>query len=256
MTKDIIIKSNKYGINLILDPDIPFEELLAMIQKKFQMTGDFFGNAKMAVNFEGRELNLQQEQAIVDAIMENSSIQIVCIMNEDSELASRMQERLEAYDKLKTLEQDPLQNTAAKQPEDLQMPANGYADDSAEATDPVSEFYRGNLRSGQVLECSSNVVLVGDVNPGAMIVAGGNIVVLGSMKGNARAGAFGDNSCFIFALDMRPIQLQIGEYIAKSPDKEKGRRTRKKNTENQSLPKVAMVRDEMICIEPMTKRCL
>ena len=256
MTKDIIIKSNKYGINLILNPDIPFEELLAMIQKKFQMTGDFFKNAKMAVNFEGRDLTLPQEQAIVDAIMENSSIQIVCIMNEDSELASRMQERLEAYDKPETIEQASSQNTTVRQPENLQMTGNGYANDNAEATEPVSEFYRGNLRSGQVLECSSNVVLVGDVNPGAMITAGGNIVVLGSMKGNARAGAFGDSSCFIFALDMRPIQLQIGEYIAKSPDKEKGRRIRKKNTENQGLPKVAMVKDETICIEPMTKGCL
>ena len=60
--------------------------------------------------------------------------------------------------------------------------------------------------------------------PGAKVVSKGNIVVLGSLKGNAQAGIYGDTGCFILALEMDPIQIQIGNLLAKSPDKEKKKR--------------------------------
>ena len=102
------------------------------------------------------------------------------------------------------------------------------------------------------------MTLIGDVNPGARIVSQGNIVVLGSLRGNAWAGAGGDSRCFIFALDMKPIQLQIGDYIAKSPDREreKKRLFGKGRSEEAEMPRVALVREGNICIEPMTKGCL
>ena len=46
----------------------------------------------------------------------------------------------------------------------------------------------------------------------------GNIVILGALKGNVHAGCTGERSCFVFALDMQPIQIQNGDLIAKSPD--------------------------------------
>ena len=118
-----------------------------------------------------------------------------------------------------------------------------------------SDFYKGNLRSGQILESASNVTLIGDVNPGARIISQGNIVILGSLRGNAFAGAGGDSGCFIFALDMKPIQLQIGDFIAKSPDKEKEKKRflKREKTDGSGAPQVALVRDGNICIEPMTK---
>ncbi len=103
-----------------------------------------------------------------------------------------------------------------------------------ENTAPISvpeQFYRGTLRSGQVISSESSVTIIGDVNPGAKIIAQGNIIILGALKGNAHAGCMGDRSCFVFALDMNPIQIQIGDLIAKSPDQaeQKQRTRRKKN---------------------------
>lgn len=91
-----------------------------------------------------------------------------------------------------------------------------------------------------------------------MFISDGNIVVLGSLKGNAHAGAGGDDSCFIFALDMQPIQLQIGEYIAKSPDEDwKSRKLKRKPKEQMAYsPKAALAREGTICIEPMAKGVL
>ena len=57
MSQTVIIKSNKYGINLILDPNVSFRELLAAIIEKFKESEKFFKNAKMAISFEGRRLS-------------------------------------------------------------------------------------------------------------------------------------------------------------------------------------------------------
>lgn len=233
MTKELVLKRNKYGINLILDKETPFPKLLEAISEKFRETGTFFKDAKMAVSFEGRELTPEEEQRIVDVITENSSIQIVCIMDNGTALEDRMKTRIEARE---------------------YEAANSYPD--AEAAGAGADFYKGNLRSGQVLESYSSITLIGDVNPGAKIISQGNIVILGSLKGNAHAGATGDSGCFIFALEMKPIQLQIGEYIAKSPDKEKGGkgiRKRGNTAANSYAPQIATAKEETICIEPVTK---
>ena len=244
MTNDIIIKSSRYGVNLILNDKIPFPELAKQVGEKFKGTEKFFGNAKMAVSFEGRQLSEKEEKELIDAIMENSSIQIVCIMNHDPQMEEAMRQRVELA-------------LSGKGREGSSGPA-GNAESFAAQSGPESDFYKGNLRSGQVLESASNVTLIGDVNPGARIVSQGNIVVLGSLRGNAWAGAGGDSRCFIFALDMKPIQLQIGDYIAKSPDREreKKRLFGKGRSEEAEMPRVALVREGNICIEPMTKGCL
>ena len=244
MTNKVIIKSNKYGINLILDDQSPFPELLQIIADKFKESGSFFKDAQMAVSFEGRTLTARQEQEIADTIMANSDIRIVSIIDSNKDLETLMKERVECY-------QDTQQYT---------QPAPYIPQDyNAMDIPPAADFYKGNLRSGQTLECASSVTLIGDVNPGATIISDGNIVVLGSLKGNACAGASGDESCFIFALDMRPIQLQIGDLIAKSPDKEKDNGWGKKKTKEDNgkySARIAVVRDGYIGIEPMTKGCL
>lgn len=262
MANEVIIKSNKYGIRLILDGRTEFSELLQMIGEKFRETGQFFGDAKIAVALEGRELSIEEEQRIVDVIMDNSQIQIVCIIDQDSGLEERMRievtrQHAEAPQAAGTRRAKHIGRGEAAG--NLPMPEPEMYGQGMTGTELTADFYRGNLRSGQVLECASSVTLIGDVNPGAKIVSVGSIVVLGSLKGNAQAGAAGDNSCFIYALDMRPIQLQIGECIAKSPDKDEDKRKKrssKKEAANAYASRVAVVRDGMICIEPMTKRCL
>ena len=123
--------------------------------------------------------------------------------------------------------------------------------------DGGTQFYRGTLRSGQTLESETGIVVVGDVNPGAAVMANGSIVVLGAVKGSVYAGLGGDDSAFIVALDMDPIQIRIGNVLAKSPDKPFGRRKiRKKVKETTTSPQIAYLKDGTICIEPLTKELL
>ena len=102
------------------------------------------------------------------------------------------------------------------------------------------------------MECETSIVIIGDVNPGAKIVSAGNIVILGSLKGTAYAGASGNEDCFVVALDMNPVQIKIGSIIGRSEDKgilASIRERRKVAAE----PQIATVSDGHILIEPITK---
>lgn len=76
------------------------------------------------------------------------------------------------------------------------------------------------VRSGQSISYPGHVVVMGDVNPGAEIVAGGHILVFGSLRGVAHAGALGDSKAIVAALRLCPTQLRIAGYITRSPDGE------------------------------------
>ena len=251
MSKEVIIKSNKFGIKLILDNALPFEDLLHKIEVKFKEMDDFFKDTIMTVSFDNRVLTRDEEKKIVDVITNNSHITISEVVDADKHNTKQQTEKKRRVDNELFI---PQQNSDYNS-----------QDKNLDNTKTVSDFYKGNLRSGQVLKCKSSVTIIGDVNPGAKVISGGNIVILGSLKGNAHAGAqiedkeVANRECFIFALEMRPIQLQIGDLIAKCPDKDnKGKLSRKKERQsvNTQRSQIAIVKDGYIYIEPMTKGSL
>jgi septum site-determining protein MinC len=77
-------------------------------------------------------------------------------------------------------------------------------------------FLHRTLRSGTRIEFSGHVVVLGDVNPGAEIVADGNVMVWGRLRGMVHAGAKGNRSAVICALDLSPTQLRIAEEVSAS----------------------------------------
>ena len=75
------------------------------------------------------------------------------------------------------------------------------------------------LRSGFSLQHAGHVVLIGDVNPGAEIIAGGDVIVWGHVRGMVHAGAGGNEGAVVCALDLAPTQLRIGGQIATTPQR-------------------------------------
>lgn len=76
---------------------------------------------------------------------------------------------------------------------------------------------RKTLRSGNSIQHSGPVVVIGDVNPGAEIVSAGDVVVWGRLRGMVHAGADGDENAIVCALDLSPTQLRIAGKIALTP---------------------------------------
>jgi septum site-determining protein MinC len=70
------------------------------------------------------------------------------------------------------------------------------------------------LRAGYRIETKSHVILMGDLNPGAEIISGGNVFIWGRAAGAIHAGAEGDQSAKVYALELRPTQLKIADITA------------------------------------------
>jgi len=90
------------------------------------------------------------------------------------------------------------------------------AEKSKEETEIVS--VSRIIRSGQVLEVPGDLLLIGDVNPGGTVIAGGNIFIMGALKGIAHAGCNGNTSAVIAASIMKPSQLRISHCLNRAPD--------------------------------------
>ena len=109
----------------------------------------------------------------------------------------------------------------------------------ATRTDP-SLLVRRTLRSGQRIRYRGNVIILGDVNPGAEVVAGGDIVVLGALRGVAHAGAAGNDQAIVAAYRLRPLQLRIGRVVARAPEE---------TSEAPGMPEVARLWENRVVID-------
>lgn len=108
-----------------------------------------------------------------------------------------------------------------------------------------AQVVRQTIRSGQTTSClTGSVILYGDVNPGGEVIASGDIVVLGALRGSAHAGANGRLSAVIIAMDLVPLQLQIGTYVNRPPIGQKPR----------GYPEIARVgAEDIIIVEEFIK---
>ena len=106
--------------------------------------------------------------------------------------------------------------------------------------DDATLYLRRTLRSGQRVDYQGNVVIMGDVNAGAMVTCTGDIIVLGALRGLAHAGAEGNERAIVMAFRLEPTQLRIAHHISQAPD-EVGPRP--------DGPELARVKNDMILIE-------
>ena len=189
MHNAVVIKSSKAGMTVILDPELPFDELLDAIGKKFSESARFWGSVQMTLTLEGRELTAAQEFAIVDTITKNSQIEVLCLLDTDAERIERCEKALN--DKL------------------------------MELNSQTGQFYRGTLKRGDCLESEASIVIIGNVDHGARVTAKGNVIVLGELKGTVTAGVSGNPQAVVLALDMAPLQIRIGDMSSRFNERNK-----------------------------------
>lgn len=110
--------------------------------------------------------------------------------------------------------------------------------------DPNARLVFSTLRSGQKIETEHSLVVCGDINSGAELIAGGDIIVLGTLRGVAHAGAYDETGggSFIFALNLHPTQLRIGSVISRGP------------AEGGGVPEIARVDGDIIIVEAYQAR--
>lgn len=214
-----VIKSFQNGINLRMNPDVDFEQLIQEIGEKFQSSRAFFGSASVALSIEGRSLNAEEEMAILKVIQENSDLNVMCIIGKD----------------------DALNNNFIKAIQTLQnkLPSGNYM-----------QVYGGTLKDNDVIETEESILVLGDVNPGCSITSSKNIIILGGLYGEAYAGKESGGEAYIIALEMEPTSLMVGDFKYKPMKKPKWR------IQPKLQPKVAVVRENNVELLPLTKEIL
>lgn len=253
MKNTVIIKGNRYGISIVFDKDIAFSQLLTDLEHRLEDAEEFFDSDKqLAVSFEGRELSNEELDQVLTVIKECSRLNIQYVMEENSDLETTF------FDIIQTAQES--ESEEETEPVEVSGIFGTIHNNDINATDVTSKnsndktdsnglFYKGTLRSGQDLDSKESVVIIGDVNPGAHVTSGGNIVVIGALKGTATAGCNNNPDAFVMALVMDPIQIQIADVIARCSDN-------KSHLKKKKEPMIATIQHHQICMEPVTKSAI
>ncbi len=216
--KDVVtLKVKRDRLKIYLDPENEFFEIKRNLLDKITEAKTFVGKIKTAVEFAGREITDEEEDELLNVIRENSDMEITYVFSNGKE--------------------DPKMKAVF---------------DSVKGEGKV-KFYKGILRSGNLLEYDGSIIIFGDVNPGGIVKAGGSVIVLGYLNGTVYAGVESGKNAFIGALHMNPIQLKIGDYIARNPNSQM--ETNKKIKKDGKF-EIAYVNGENIFIENYNKDML
>ncbi|MDQ0339495.1 septum site-determining protein MinC [Caldalkalibacillus uzonensis] len=177
---NVTIKGTKDGLVFYLDDTCAYEELLAELEDKLQDHPQFLNGPLIHVTIQlgYRYLTDTQRRELRDLIRTQGNLVV---------------------DKIESL---VVLREEAEQ---------------ARAEAGIQVIYK-TVRSGQVIESPGNILVLGDVNPGGQVVAGGHIFVLGALRGMAHAGVNGNREAIIAASVLSPTQLRIAAVVSRPPD--------------------------------------
>jgi len=199
-------KSEGGRLLLLLPPDSDaqaaptWNELLQQLKQRLN-GGDRFWKEGTSIHLIARDrlLDARQLQAIADALSDVS-------LHLKRVYTSRRQTAVAAA-------------TIGYSVEQL-SPVTPLSQSSTEASHPLADplYVQTTVRSGIEIRHPGSIVIVGDVNPGGSIVADGDVIVWGTLRGLAQAGANGNQQCLIMALRLEPTQIRIAGYVARAPE--------------------------------------
>lgn len=221
----VAIKGTRNGLLLTLEPETPFGELLNALAARLAEAPGFFQGASLALDTSRRSLR-GSERTQLEALLAHYQ---VSVMSLDTTTAPRKEIGLaDSY----------LASTAPTTPpavsNEVELPAQR---DPRESDDTL--FLRRTVRSGQAIHHHSNIVVLGDVNPGAEMIAGGDIIVWGVLRGMVHAGYPDNTKAIVCSLLLAPVQLRIAHLLSRPPE----------GVEVQPRPEVATIRDGQIVVE-------
>lgn len=193
MGRDMVVfKGTRNGLVIVLDPSREYEDIRNNLLKKMESAKGFFKGAKFSF------FNGQQD------IPANQKNELENICRQFGMVPNAVEDRAV----LSTNFPDASKRQALCTTEAI--PSSGEA----------AFMVKRSLRSGQRIHYPGHVVVLGDIHPGAEVVSGGNVLVLGNCRGLVHAGAGGDRSAKVIALRLAPTVICIADR-RHAPDRDK-----------------------------------
>jgi len=218
------IKGTRNGLLLTLEPGAAFSDILSALARRLAQAPAFFRGASLAIDTSQRALK-SHELAELQTLLARYDVAIA-----PTPIMPARSVGVGAA--------DPPHVLRASEMDD--MAPGGLDIGRVEAADSL--LVRRTVRSGQSIQHRSNVVIVGDVNPGAEVIAGGDVIVWGSLRGMVHAGYPDNDQAVVCALALAPVQLRIGEHVARAPEGANPVRL---------LPEIAAVKGGQIVVEAL-----
>lgn len=206
MSEDVVFKGSRSGLELVFNEAAEFSSIIEQLKVKLDSAIHFFGKGT-TVNVAAEKITKEQESEL-HLLFRRYGLTLKAV-----DLSAHR-----AVSKKKAAQEDPF-------PEEPTV---------------INKTVRG----GQEVICNGSVVIYGNVNPGAKIIAGGNIFIRGACRGIVHAGAFGDYGAIIIAKRMLAMQIRIANLVARAPDK----------IEKAECTECACIRDGSIMIEPVNRQ--
>lgn len=226
-TKGVTFKGSTEGLAIIVPEGHTADALMREVADKIKGAARFFKGARLKVTYRGIQLS-QDEEARLFRILDEQSGAIIESLTRAGAAPSATPAAVRPSQSARANPQQPLKRFFSK------------GQDESDC-----KFIRSTLRGGTRIQYEGSVVVVGDVNPGAEIVASGNVIVLGLLRGMVHAGAAGSREAFISALKLQPTQLRIADLIARCPDDADA---------PGCYPEIASVKDGIIEVNPLYER--
>lgn len=197
----IAVKGKQNNLIVTLPVEGSTKELMSNVGSYLKRTGTFFRNGRVTLDVGHRKLE-QNDLTALQSLFSEWSVQCNALStSNNSTRAAALSLGLQL----------PL--LVEKKPTPTTDFVTELPDESHDAL-----LVRRTLRSGQIVRYPDAVVVLGDVNPGAEIVAGSDIIVLGALRGLVHAGATGNDQAVVCALNFSATQLRIGNHIAMAPE--------------------------------------
>lgn len=216
------LKGTAEGIRLHPTPEASWDEVLRVLQIALKDAEAFFRGGRVILEMDARELS-KSELVALRTVLDQYEMELWAILSENETTIRTAR----AYG-LRTRLPGNAAPAATPEPEPV-IPTGANA-----------LLIERTLRSGQRISFPGHVTVLGDINPGAEVTAGGHVIVWGKARGIVHAGALGDESACIYAIELAPAQLRIAGHINRAPDEP--RRT--------ARPEIARIIDGHIIAEP------
>ncbi|MFT5872762.1 MAG: septum site-determining protein MinC [Clostridium sp.] len=202
VTDKIVLKGNKEGLNVVINMNhfSDFDDMLESLVDKLSQGRKFYKGSTLKITTELKYINERESRKLKDILFDEFLISDCIFQDQEDSVAKVFTGIYEGKTK----------------------------------------FLRKTIRSGQSINYPGNIVIVGDVNPGAEIYAAGNIIVLGTLRGLVHAGTNGNEKAIIAAFKLEPQILQIGNIVTRSPE----------DAGKPQYPEVAKIKNGTIIVEP------
>lgn len=233
VSESVIIKGVREGLLLIVDDDIPFAQILTDLVSRIKTQPNFFKGATITINM-GRRIFDAPEFDVLYRMLTRNGMKVTSVVSQS--VQSRMV--VENFG----INARPPSFAAGDAPVSLGLKGRGtqsnawptpgtnnytnsglaWPEGTEQGWDGITEagvglFLRCTIRPGQTVRYGGDVCIMGDVEAGAEVIAEGDVVVWGQLKGVVHAGVAGDDEAVVCALKMSPTQLGIAGIIARFP---------------------------------------